>query len=171
MKSNEFRVKMGRMLMDAMDDMANEEYGRASFTLGRMYQMCISKQCQCEENVCMADEGETKQDESVQEQVGRIEAVSVESEPSVTTETPAQVEYAEEPNKLYSMPAETSSQSVQNAVVTDVPQTDDKEYENLGEVPTETLVERLKELPPDMLALVEKYAKSISRRFRKLIRR
>ena len=166
MNPNEFRVKMGKMLTDAMDDMANEEYSRVSFTLGRMYQMCVSKQCQCEEDGCG-----TKHEEPAQEQVGKIEAVHIESEPSESVDAPAQVAYAEEPNKLYSMPAEIGTQTTQNDAVADVPQTDNKEYETLDEVPTETLVERLKELPPDMLALVEKYAKNISRRFRKLIRR
>lgn len=43
---------------------------------------------------------------------------------------------------------------------------DDKEYSSLDAMPTETLVERLKELPPDVLAKVEELAKRMSNRWK-----
>lgn len=62
-------------------------------------------------------------------------------------------------------PDKPSDESVGNVpVCNDVPK-DDKEYPSLDEMPTETLVERLKELPPDVLAKVEELAKKMSNRW------
>lgn len=64
-------------------------------------------------------------------------------------------------------PDKPSDKAVENVPVCDNAPKDDKEYPSLDEMPTETLVERLKELPPEVLAKVEELAKKMSNRWEK----
>lgn len=65
-------------------------------------------------------------------------------------------------------PDKPSEGTVENVPVCDDVVKDDTEYHSLNEMPTETLVERLKELPPDVLAKVEELAKRMSNRWEQL---